>query len=285
MRARLRAIVATSLVAMLTCQESSSGTAGDVFAFPVPSGWTVQTDSSMYGPDNLWEYIDGAADLFVSYGFKHLQCATYRTPAGTEIRAEAYRHASTTHAYGMYSQERSPENAAVNIGIEGCADEGMVNVVLGDWYLKLSCSPPATQEEMFVVARAIDSVLGTPRGLPDGFALLPAPGRVLRSEQYIARDFLGYGFLSNVFLARYGATDGCQMFVVRTASPEAARVALESLIRKATASGPGTAPGIIHVIDPHHGPVDVAVRGAELFGIVGCGSSDATYQTLLKNLQ
>ena len=281
----MHAIITTGLVAFLTFHGSNSATAGDVFSFPVPSGWIVQTDTSTYGPDNLWEYIDGAADLFVSYGFKHLQCATYRNPAGGEIRAEAYRHSSATQAYGMYSQERSPENAPVNIGNEGCADEGMVNVVLGNWYLKLSSSPPVTKEEMLVVARAIDTVLGSPRGLPEGFALLPAPGRILRSEQYIARDFLGYGFLSNVFLARYGAAEGCQMFVVRTASPEAARVALESFIRKATTSGPGISSGIVHIVDPHHGPVDVAVRGADLFGIVGAGNDDATYRTLLKNLQ
>ena len=285
MRSCVRTIMATFLVALLTCEGSNSGTAGDDFAFPVPAGWTVQADTATYAPDNLWEYINGAADLFVSYGFTYLQCATYRTPAGAEIRAEAYRHASATQAYGMYSQERSPENAAVNIGIEGCADEGMVNVVLGNWYLKLSSPPPATKEEMLVVAGAIDSVLGAPRGLPEGFALLPGPGRILRSEQYVARDFLGYGFMSNVFLARYGGAEGCRMFVVRTTSPAAAHAALESFIRKATASHPGAIAGTIHVVDPHHGPVDVAVRGADLFGVVGCGIDDTTYHTLLKNLQ
>jgi hypothetical protein len=281
----MRLLFATSLVALLCTHRSAAGTGPDVLVFPAPTGWTVQPDSAMYGPDNLWEYIDGAADLFVSYGFKRLQCATYRTPAGAEVRAEAYRHASATQAYGMYSQERSPENAPVHIGIEGCADEGMVNVVLGSWYLKVSGSVPATREDLLIVAKAIDSVLGSPRGLPEGFSLLPPGQRIARSEQYIARDFLGYGFLANVFLARYGEGEGCQMFVVRTASPDAARRACESLVRNGTTSGPGVAPSITHIIDPHHGPMDVAIRGADLFGVMGCSKNEVTYHTLLKNLQ
>jgi hypothetical protein len=284
MRRFTRLFFATSLVALLCTQWCTAGTGPDVLVFPVPSGWTAQPDSATYGPDNLWEYIDGAADLFVSYGFKHLQCATYRTPAGAEIRAEAYDHASATQAYGMYSQERSPGNAPVHIGIEGCADEGMVNVVLGSWYLKLAGSPPVTQEELLIVTRAIDSVLGSPRGLPEGFSLLPSGQRIARSEQYIARDFLGYGFLANVFLARFGEGEGCQMFVVRTPSPEAARVALESFIRKGTTSGSGLTATITHIVDPHHGPVDIAVHGSDLFGVLGCDMNEATYHALLKNL-
>jgi hypothetical protein len=285
MRSVVRVIFATGLVALQCVQSGAAGTGPDVLVFPVPAGWTVQSDSMTYGPDNLWEYIDGAADLFVSYGFKRLQCATYRTHAGAEVRAEAYRHASATQAYGMYSQERSPENAPVNIGIEGCADEGMVNVVLGNWYLKLSGSLPATKGDLLIVAKVIDSVLGSPRGLPEGFSLLPSDRRVQRSEQYIARDFLGYGFLTNVFLARYGDGDGCQMFVVRTASPEAAHAALESFRRKATTSGPGVSSSITHIVDPHHGPVDVAIHGSDLFGVLGCGINDSSYHSLLKNLQ
>ena len=258
---------------------------GDGFVFPVPGGWAMQVDTAVYGPDNLWEYINGAADLFVTYGFEELHCATYRTASGDEVRAEVYRHASAVDAYGMYSQERSPENAAVELGSEGCADAGMVNIVFGRWYLKMSALPAVGREEMMHLARAFDRTLGSPRGLPPEFSSLPSAGRAPRSEQYIARDFLGYGFLNRAFLARYGDGDGARIFLLRTASAEAAETVRESLVRVAGGKGTPAGPSTTHLVNPHHGAMDLVVRGADVFGVLGYGKNESLRLELLKKLQ
>ena len=281
----VRALVLPALIALSGAIPARSEDDRDAFVFPVPGGWTVQADTAVYGPDDLWEYIDGAADLFVIYGFERLQCATYRTPSGEEVRAELYRHAGVSDAYGMYSQERSPDNAAVEVGNEGCADAGMMIVVFGRWYLKLSSPPAVGRDDLLLLARSFDVVLGSPRGLPPEFAALPSGGRIPRSEQYIASDFLGYGFLSRVYLARYGSGEGAQAFLIRTASADAAERIRASFVRTAGGKGSPAGPATTHVIDPHHGPLDIVVRDSDVYGILGYGNNESLRLDLLKKLQ
>ena len=38
--------------------------------FPDVEGWEKTSEVKTYTPDNLWEYINGAADQFIEYGFR-----------------------------------------------------------------------------------------------------------------------------------------------------------------------------------------------------------------------
>ncbi len=255
--------------------------------FPEVEGWILVRDTTEYSPETLWEYINGAADLFVSYGFENLAVASYRTPAGKEIRAELYRHATRQDAYGMYAQERAPENAAAPHGVEACMDEGMLNFVSGRWYVKLSANEVSdvVQRGMHRVAAAIDSALEQTHELPEGFNLLPQTDRVLRSEQYFAHDFLGYGFLTGAYVASYGSQDGCRVFAIPLASSGLARTALETFLRVAPRVNKDQVGELVRVEDPHHGPIDLVTRGNVLMGVVGCPGGDSLRASLLKNLQ
>jgi hypothetical protein len=285
MRYLLLIVTVVSVILDAGAVPARCGNGADAFVFPVPDGWHVQPDSAVYGPQNLWEYIDGAADLFVSYSFEQLDCATYRSPSGGEVRAEVYRHADALNAYGMYSQERSPENAPVATGTEGYADPGMLNVVIGRWYLKLSAAPAVSGDDLLRIAGAFDAALGSPRGLPKEFAPLPSEQRVARSEQFIARDFLGYGFLANVCLARFGEADGPQVFVISTGTREAAERIRTSFLRVTGVTAKSGGSSVTHVLDPHQGPIDLIVRGGDVFGVVGWGRNESLRQSLLKKLQ
>ncbi len=255
--------------------------------FPRLEGWTVFCDTTEYAPETLWKYINGAADLFVSYQFENLRIAYYQNVSGVEIRAELYRHSSDANAYGMYSQERSPENAVVPFGAEGCADEGMLNFVAGPFYVKLSSNQTGGEVESALgnVAAAIDRTLGQPRRLPAGFDLLPVAGRVPRSEQFIAEAYLGYEFLGGVYSASYGTPDGCRVFALPCESPEDARATLASFLGVPLLKIRNDAGDVISVEDPHHGPIDLLVKGTALMGIVGCPEIEPSRLLLRKGLQ
>ena len=49
---------------------------------------------SSYGPENLYEYIDGASDLFLAYGFKELTLVHYKYPSNAEVTLELYDQGS-----------------------------------------------------------------------------------------------------------------------------------------------------------------------------------------------
>jgi hypothetical protein len=46
----------------------------------VVPGWTRGAETRFFNPDNLFEYIDGAADGYVNYGFQEVVTAEYNNP-------------------------------------------------------------------------------------------------------------------------------------------------------------------------------------------------------------
>lgn len=261
---------------MVTAGES------DAWKCPPVQGWTVVTESTVYTPETLWEFINGAAEMFVSYGFQDLHVAYYRSAPDREIRAEVYRHSTAENAYGMYSQERSPENTSALYGTEGYSDEGILNFTAGQWYVKLSAAGAVPQAGLQRVAGAIDSVLSQPRDLPSGFALLPVAQRRPRSEQYVARDYLGYAFLSGVYVAQYGNSDACQIFAIPRDSSAAARSVYDAFTRVAPPAVPAGSGPFVRLQDPHHGQIDLALLGSSVVGIIGCSDTQPLQLLILK---
>jgi len=59
-----------------------------------------------YTPDTLYEYIDGAADVFLSFDFQKLASLTYENHSKSTITVDIYRHNSERNGFGIYSQEK-----------------------------------------------------------------------------------------------------------------------------------------------------------------------------------
>lgn len=243
---------------------------GSPINFPEVSGFALTTEATVYEPSNLWDFIDGAADLFVSYGFVDLHIAYYRSRDGVEIRAEAYRHDTPENAFGMYSQERSPGMHYVEVGIQGYAEEGSVNFLTGQYYVKLSSNQTggAVRDSMLRIARRLEAAIGQPASWPGTLALLPEEGRVPNSEQYIAESYLGYTFLQGAYTAQYGTKELFEIFVLpaQSESLAASLVAALAGVNHITLST-----GSIQMIrDAHQGDIALVLIGRYVAGVVHC---------------
>ena len=243
---------------------------GSPVHFPEIPGFVLTTEATVYEASNLWDFIDGAADLFVSYGFLDLHIAYYRSNDGAEIKAEVYRHDTPENAFGMYSQERSPGLNFVNVGTQGYAEEGIVNFLTGQHYVKLSSNQTGggIQDSMLVIARKLATAIGHSAGWPKALALLPAEERVPNSEQYIAESYLGYTFLRGAYSAQYHRAEPFEIFVIPAVSDSAASSMAVALARvnRLTPCTDGTQ--LIH--DEHQGDIALVRIGKYLGGIVRC---------------
>ena len=244
--------------------------AGSPVLFPEVPGFARTTEAKVYEPSNLWDFIDGAADLFVSYGFVDLHIAYYRSMDGVEIRAEAYRHDTPENAFGMYSQERAPGMNYVEVGIQGYAEEGIVNFLTGQYYVKLSSNQTggAVRDSMLMIARRLEAAIGQPASWPGTLSLLPVEGRVPNSEQYIAESYLGYTFLQGAYTAQYGTKELFEIFVIpaQSESLAASMVAALAGVNHITLST-----GSIQTIrDVHQGEIALVLLGRHVAGIVHC---------------
>ena len=106
--------------------------------FPQISGWKITQDDPVYTANNLWDIIDGAADLFLEYSFIDLHIARYISTDSIEVKVELYRHASDVDAFGIYSQERDTGYHFIPLGIQGYIQQGVLNFLTGSYYIKLS---------------------------------------------------------------------------------------------------------------------------------------------------
>ena len=78
------------------------------FKFPEIKGWKQSGEVQTFAPKTLYEYINGAADLYLMYDFEELKVEEYQNEKKASVTVEIYRHKTPTHAFGIYSQERLP---------------------------------------------------------------------------------------------------------------------------------------------------------------------------------
>jgi len=202
---------------------------GDI-VFPEIKGWKLVQDYPVYYPENLWDYINGAADAYLSYLFMDLHIAEYVNQEGTIIKAEVYHHKAPEYAFGIYSIERTPEYDFQDYGTQGYAEESLVHFITRDYYVKITtnASGEEIRESVPVVARKVAESLGEPDPMPKPLQLFPERGKVANSEKFIADNFLGHQFMKRVFTADY--LDGNEdfiLFLMEKASPEECKKILE----------------------------------------------------------
>ena len=104
--------------------------------FPEIPGWKMKVNEKVYNSGDLWELIDGAADIFLSYYFEDLHTAEY-TKKNQMIRVEIYRHKSPVDAYGIFTAERMPDYPQVSVGTLGYKSQGVLNFMAGNFYVKV----------------------------------------------------------------------------------------------------------------------------------------------------
>jgi hypothetical protein len=66
-------------------------------------GWTRTGVPRRVGPQEIFDYMDGAGELYLGYRFKFLEAYHYTSPSEDEILVELYWMESSDDAYGLLS--------------------------------------------------------------------------------------------------------------------------------------------------------------------------------------
>jgi hypothetical protein len=252
------------------------------FAFPAVPGWNLAGQPQVFSPDTLYDYIDGAADLYLKYECEELQVAEYRKGTAS-VTAEVYRHRDANHAFGIYSQERLPGAVFLAIGSQGYYETAACNFIQGNHYVKLTSENTGAEdrETLQAFARRLSQDLAGPSALPGILSAFPSEGKKQHSEKFIAKDFLGYAFLHSGFTADYERSgQKYQLFVITGETPDDARTML-AMYLKQIRHGTNVAEGMYQVTDPYHGDLALLWRGKYIWGTMSLRDPDlrAAYLT------
>jgi len=256
------------LVFSLVCLSLLPWNMNAVSLFPELAGWKMQEDKRVYSSNDLWELIDGAADIFLSYGFMDLHIAEYSSKDQI-IRVELYRHSGTDNAYGIYTAERMPDYPQIKIGSQGYKSQGVLNFLAGNYYVKVMSAGAEEAEEGTIaqLAAKVNKNLAQTAGLPDVLQLFPEEGKEALSDTYIAQNFLGYSFFNSAFTVRYKNEAEFQLFIIR-AKPEEIQHMLDEYTKVLKENKIQKKGNLWVVNDPFNGTLYMELKGSYLVGVI-----------------
>jgi hypothetical protein len=241
------------------------------FKFPEIGGWKRSAEIQTFVPKTLYEYINGAADLYLSYDFEELKVAEYVNEKKASVSVDVYRHRTPVHAFGIYSQEKLPSASLLDIGVQGYYEKNVLIFWTGSYYVKINSFNTGTedQEILLTFAGRIAGNLGEKGALPSILTAFPPEGKVKNSEKFIARNFLGYSFLHSAFTADYELPGKkFRLFVIEGRDANECGNMVQKYIEQTGETGKSIAEGNHSISDPHHGEIDLYWRGAHLWGIL-----------------
>lgn len=274
------------LLLLIPCYCTQTKAADDKL-FPEVSGWKMKAEQRVYNASDLWELINGAADIFLSYYFQDLHIAEY-TSKNKIIRVELYRHQTTDDTYGIYTAERMPDYEQVQVGSQGYKSQGVLNFLTGTYYVKVMSAgvEEADESAIALIAEKVNAKLDQPVGLPELSKVFPEEGKVYLSDTYIAQNFLGYSFFRNAFSVKYEKPVQLQLFVIRLTGDEIMKM-LDQYIKTMKEEKVIRKEDLYRVEDMFNGPVFLKKKNDYLVGTVNTGDEGAAagmIDSLIKNL-
>ena len=173
--------------------------------FPTLDGWTKKGKPQVFTPDNLFEYINGAAEVFLSYDFEKLATLTYENVKKNSFTVDVYRHSSDRNGFGIYSQEKPQTGDFLVVGAQGYYEQGILNFFKGSYYVKMSGYDLGDNDKAVLTAAAkkIAAQLEGTQGFPDVLKCFPPEGKIPNSQGYINKNFLGHSFLHFAYVTDY----------------------------------------------------------------------------------
>ena len=171
---------------------------------PLPRQGKGDAAPSFYLSANLYEYIDGGADIYQLYDVETLLHWDLHTSAG-DLTLDVFDMGTPENAFGMFSAESSPAYDYFPLGVVAYRNEGIINFVQDRYYVKLAAFGESSSAVLNEYATGISGRIGGSRELPALLRKLPEAGRTPHTEQYIRKDPMGHPFLAPVYQAVYGS--------------------------------------------------------------------------------
>jgi hypothetical protein len=191
---RARAVFSGILVCSISLAAGAAGsrdprqTAAGPPAIPeatFAAGWTRAAPLRTFTGQDLFNQIDGGAELFLEFGFVRLRLQAY-AKGKAELTLNAYEMESAASALGVYLMKMGREAPFAEIEARNSSEEVQLTVVKGRYFVQVDNlgDEPASRAEAAALANVFLAGVAAESG-PTPLDLLPAEGRVSGSERLI----------------------------------------------------------------------------------------------------
>ncbi|MDH7601092.1 MAG: hypothetical protein QHI38_02985 [Armatimonadota bacterium] len=138
---------------------------------PCP-GWTAGPQKTVL-PSGIFDYMDGAGELYLGYGFRKLYVREYRKSGQPTIVCELYELPTAADAFGLFSYDRTGE--PLKIGQGAVYASGLLLAWHGKYFLRILADreTPESKQCALELAKQTIKLCGAPGKPPAALQWLP----------------------------------------------------------------------------------------------------------------
>jgi hypothetical protein len=190
-------------------------------------GWEASGAKRQYVADNLFEYKDGGAEGYLSFGFARMTGITCAA-TGKTLDIDVSEMADADSAYGMFAANLDTSVPVAKIGMGGQVQKQSATFAKGKYYVELvELTDNADLDDSAALhdfaAKMLEHLEGreTPPEALDWFAK-----ENLTSIRLVPESVLGLRELKRGYVAKYRTG---QAFLIQEATPEGAAATMKTL--------------------------------------------------------
>jgi len=169
----------------------------------LPEGWRQVGSPQVYNQKNLFNRINGQAELFFKYGFQKSVFALYQNSSNSkdQIEVDFYDMGNALQAFGIFSRFRSEDRLA-GVGLESYLEDTSLLFYKGRYFVMLYATEadPSLLKRM---AMTISSSIAESTPAPKEIDYFPKGGLKPGSIEYHPEGLLGYQFFKRGFQGVY----------------------------------------------------------------------------------
>ena len=155
-------------------------------------GWRWDGKEMNYDSRTLFKYIDGAAELYLAYGFQSLTVRRFEKSNQPPVIVERYEMASSEDAYGVFSFEHQDE--AVGIGQGSEFGGGLLRFWKGRYFVSVYAEGEGAEVEpgILTMGRGVANSIPGTGPEPKLIGVIPGKdfGLVAKSVRYLKNHVL-----------------------------------------------------------------------------------------------
>ncbi len=157
--------------------------------------WQPRGETESYVGEELYNLINGGAEIFLEYGFTEAIAQEYHRE-DSSLRLTIYRMSNPEAAFGIYSLNRMRKPPLAGIGDESVGEDNYLYFWQGSYYVTMEAFPleRKLEESLRHLASLVSARIGEHASLPHTLDVLPRKNRIERSE-CLVKGLLGVSTL------------------------------------------------------------------------------------------
>ena len=158
------------------------------------TGWTAVDEPQIAQGEDLYLLIDGAAEIFLEYGFKEAVMQSYRNGNEKSINLEIYEMKDPSSAYGIYTFRTSTRGKGISIGNDGRIEDYYLNFWKGNFLVTVIGFDleAETVDDITTIAKAVEVRIKEDGRKPPLTGILPVNGLKPNGIKYLKGNLALY---------------------------------------------------------------------------------------------